>query len=256
MEVPELLGVLLFSPLASSCNFVPADHRLLNQSNSSGPLRHSCAPWHKSSLHTSQRARNLAGAGQDSGGRGKAEGEPAAATPQPRTGVCACVRLWEERLGKGRGASSPAPRQTPAQQPASGGTARGRAGRASPERLPHPPTRALSPSLSCLAQGPPRQGEPPAAAISCSPHGGEWPPRRGGVGWGARLPRCPVSVTACKAPAGGRAPWVPSSSHTLRCSLLRRQDPRSPCGCSPSGSGRPKSQSGAEARTPRTLRTR
>ena len=112
------------------------------------------------------------------------------------------------------------------------------------------PARALSPSLSCRAQGPPKQGEPPAAAISCSPHGGEWPPRRGGGG-GARLPRCPGSVTARKAPAGaGRLGSHPPAAHLAAVCFGRRTSP--PCGCSPSGSGWPSRQVGLRP-APRAL---
>lgn len=116
------------------------------------------------------------------------------------------------------------------------------------------PARALSPSLSCRAQGPPKQGEPPAAAISCSPHGGEWPPRRGGGG-GSEAAPVPRECDCTQSSGGGRAPRLPSSGRTLGCSLLRPQDLPS-VWLQPLGLRLAKSPSGAEARTPRTLRTR
>lgn len=67
----ELLSLVLSCNLASSRSQPPKTNKPWRRRRRQ--LQHSCAPWRKSFLHTSQRAGNLAGAGTGLRREGKAE---------------------------------------------------------------------------------------------------------------------------------------------------------------------------------------
>lgn len=197
---------------------VPADHRLLNQSNPSG--RFSTAVLHGTKVPSTLRSVQ-----EISLARGRREGKgPRGNRQQQRpSSERACVRpaVGREAAESQRCLiTSSAPDPSPA---TCLGQDSPRESRESQSRAPRPPPVPSAPHCPARLRGlqvkeNPQQPPFPAAHTEVS--------GLLAVG-GARLPRCPVSVTARKAPAGagGRAPRVPSSSHTLPCSLLRRQDP-------------------------------
>lgn len=156
------------------------------------------------------------------GGRERGRGGGTGSSNAPALNGRVCVRLWEERLRESQRCliTSSAPDPSPATCLGQDSPRESRESQSEPPAptpvpsAPHCPTRLRG------LQGKENPQQPPFPAAHTEVSG------LLAVG-GARLPRCPVSVTARKAPAGagGRAPRVPSSSHTLRCSLLGRQDP-------------------------------
>lgn len=194
---PHSLRCLGLEALASGCNLVPADHRLLNQTNPSG--RFGTAVFHGTKVPSTL----------NSGGRERLRGTGCSNAPA-LNGVCVRPAVGRE-AEKSHQCLIPQlrarlePRNLP-----QAGQPEGEPG----ELAPSPPTpplprRALVPSAPHCPVGPrglqgkqnPQQPPFPAAHIEVS---GLLAVAVGGAG----LPQSPVSVTARKAPAepGGSGP--------------------------------------------------
>ncbi|VCX00563.1 unnamed protein product, partial [Gulo gulo] len=211
----ELLSPVLRCNLASSRSQPPKTNKPWRRRRQ---LQHSCAPWRKSFLHTSQRAGNLAGA--EAGLRREGKAEPNRQEQRPAAEwVCARPAVGSEADESHQCLISvPTPDPRPATCP--GGTTRWLAeGPTLLRELPSGPARP--PGARELPRRNPHQPPLPPAQTKGS--------NRPGVGEQKTAPRA-SRVCARRALSPGPA-MLPSRAPATRQGCLRpgwRQDPSVP----------------------------